>query len=237
MSRDESSPKFDVSELLVMDLMMGEEDWKPTPHGKYLSEVLASNNLVRGKSVLEIGSGTGNNTILLLRLGAAHVVATEITHSLSDTTRQNVERNVPDARVEYRVADWLSTGGKYDVVLTNPPFCLSGKQNRRYYIDSLILDAHKRLNPGGKVVFVQSSMADLPKTLRRLEENGFDTEVLGERSGPFRDYYYEAENFMEESRAVQDGFQTQDGVDYETLTVVAGTLRPYSPPAMAHITG
>ena len=235
MSRATDSPEPDVSELLVMDLMMGEEDWKPTPHGMYLSEVLASNNLVRGKSVLEIGSGTGNNTILLLRLGATHVVATEITHSLSDTTRQNVERNVPDARVEYRVADWLSTEGKYDVVLTNPPFCLSGKQNRRYYIDSLILDAHKRLNSGGKLIFVQSSMADLPKTLRRLEENGFDTEVLGERSGPFRDYYYEAENFIEESQAVQGGFQTQDGVDYETLTVVAGTLRPYSPPSMAHI--
>ena len=234
-SENALSDEKDTSALLQMDLIMNEDDWKPTPHGQCLSKVLASNNVVRGKTVLELGSGTGNHTILVARQGAVHIVATEITPALADTTRQNVERNVPDANVEYRVADWLFTEGTFDVVLTNPPFCRSGKQNRRYYIDSLILDAHKRLNPGGMLVFVQSSMADLSKTITRLGENGFATKVLGEHSGPFRDYYYEDEGFMAESRAVKGGFETRDGVDYETLTVVAGTLLPYTPPAMAHL--
>ena len=230
-----NAPTNTTEELLDMDLSMGDGDWKPTPHGQCLSEVLAENNLVEGKTVLELGAGTGNHTILFARQGAAHIVATEISQAFADTTRANVERNAPSASVECRVADWLSTEGEYDVVVSNPPFCVSGKQNRRYYIDSLILDAHKRLKPGGTLVFVQSSMADLAKTLRCLDENGYDTEVLGEREGPFRDYYYEDEAFMEESRAVEGGFETRDGVDYETLTVIAGTLRSYTPPAIAHL--
>jgi release factor glutamine methyltransferase len=218
-----------------MDLSMEAGDWKPTPHGQCLTEVLAENNLVKGKTVLELGAGTGNHTILLVRQGAAQIVATEISEAFAETTRVNVERNTVNAPVECRVADWLSTEGQYDVVVTNPPFCVSGKQNRRYYIDSLILDAHKRLKPGGTLVFIQSSMAGLAKTLRRLDENGYEARVLGERSGPFRDYYYEDEAFMEESRAVEGGFETRDGVDYETLTVVAGTLREYTPPPIAHL--
>jgi len=218
-----------------MDLSMEDGDWKPTPHGQCLAEVLAENNLVEGKTVLELGAGTGNHTILLARQGAKHIAATEITQALVDTTEENVKRNAPGASMEYRVADWLATEGTFDVVVTNPPFCKSGKQNRRYYIDSLILDAHKRLNANGTLVFVQSSMADLAKTLDRLNENGYDVRVLGERSGPFREYYFEDEDFMMESRAVEGGFEVKEGVHYETLSVIAATLRSYTPPAGAHV--
>ncbi|MDE0891769.1 MAG: methyltransferase [Planctomycetota bacterium] len=222
-------------DLLVMDLSMGAEDWTPTPHGQCLAEVLAENNLVEGKTVLELGAGTGNHTILLARQGAKHIVATEITQELVETTEVNVKRNVPEASMEYRVADWLATDGSFDVVVTNPPFCKSGKQNRRYYIDSLILDAHKRLNANGTLIFVQSSMADLAKTLERLNENGYEARAIGERRGPFRDYYFEDEQFMKESASVVGGFDVVEGVHYETLSVIAATLRDYTPPAGAHI--
>jgi len=222
-------------DLLVMDLSVGAEDWTPTPHGQCLAEVLAENNLVEGKTVLELGAGTGNHTILLARQGAKHIVATEITQELVETTEVNVKRNVPEASMEYRVADWLATDGSFDVVVTNPPFCKSGKQNRRYYIDSLILDAHKRLNANGTLIFVQSSMADLAKTLERLNENGYEARVIGERRGPFRDYYFEDEQFMKESASVVGGFDVVEGVHYETLSVIAATLRDYTPPAGAHI--
>ena len=50
--------------------------------------------------------------------------------------KQNFERNCPDfPNIEYRVADWLSLDGKFDLLITNPPFAKSGKQNRRYYIE------------------------------------------------------------------------------------------------------
>ncbi|MCP3914051.1 MAG: methyltransferase [bacterium] len=216
--------------LLRMNLEVGSGAWQPTPHGEFMGQMLAKHNLVEGRTVLELGAGCANHTIVLLRQGAAHIVATEISADLLETTRKNVERNEPDADcIEYCVADWLSVDGKFDVLVTNPPFCKSGKQNRRYYIDSLILDGHKRLRPGGTLLFVQSSMADLAKTQRMLGDNGFEYRVLGERQGPFRDYYFDDETFMSEIQDVEGGFEVRDGKHYETLYVVAAELQPYSP--------
>lgn len=225
------------SDLLKMDLTSEAENvWQPTPHGRFLAKVLSENNFVENLSVLELGSGVGNHTILLLRQGVKHLVATEITKEFQETTRRNVSKNLPEAtNIEYRVADWLDTAGQFDAVVTNPPFCKSGKQNRRYYIDSLILDAHKRLLPNGLLIFVQSSMADIAKTLRRLEENGFSAEVVDQEENLFRDYYFEDEAFMEEIQTVPNGFEVRDGSHYETLYVVKARLQSWSPPEGAHI--
>jgi hypothetical protein len=59
--------------------------------------------------------------------------------------------------------------------------------------------------------------------------------VIERRSGPFRDYYFEDKTFMEEIKQVPDGYTVQDGIHMETLNVIHGTLRPYSPPSIAHI--
>lgn len=214
------------AELLQMDLSFGGDDWKPTPHGKHLSATLAEHNLVRGKEVLELGAGVGNQTIVMVRQGATRIVATEIRKELLETTRRNVERNCPGAAVEYRVADWLDTGGEFDVIVSNPPFMKSGKANRRHFIDALIEGAPERLRPGGRIVFVQSSMADIAKTRAMLDANGFEARILATSEGPFRDYYFEDAAFMEEIRSVPNGFELRDGVYYETLFVVDALLKP-----------
>jgi len=222
-------------DLRAMELDCGADDWTPTPHGQLLGDVIAGHDLVAGKDVLELGAGVANHTILLARKGAASLVATEITFERAQTARRNFERNCPDyANAEFRVADWTSVDGRYDLLVTNPPFAVSGRRNRRYFIDALILDASKRLRDDGELLFVQSSMADTAKTLRRLEENGYDARILEERSGPFRDYYFEDETFMEEMRHVPDGFEIRDGIHYETLFVIHGRLRPWSPPEFVH---
>lgn len=222
--------------LMQMDLTVGDGDWQPTPHGEFLARMLAEHDLVSGKDVLELGAGSANHTILIVRKGARQVVATEITADQLETTKRNVEQNCPGAsNVEYRVADWLDTTGFFDVLVSNPPFCKSGKQNRRYYLDSFILDGHKRLRVGGQLLFVQSSMADLAKTQRMLEDNGFEHRVVGEHVGQFRDYYFDDEAFMQEMQSVPNGFHVRDGVYYETLYVVHAELQPYTPPPGAHV--
>ena len=214
------------AELLQMDLSFGGDDWKPTPHGKHLARTLAEHNLVRDKEVLELGAGVGNQTIVMLRQGAKRVVATEIREGLLETTRRNVERNCPAAAIEYRVADWLDTEGEFDVIVSNPPFAKGGKPYRRHFIDALIEGAAERLRPGGRLVFVQSSMADIAKTRAMLEANGFEPHILATSEGPFRDYYFEDAAFMEEIRSVPNGFELRDGVYYETLFVVDARLHP-----------
>ena len=214
------------AELLQMDLSFGSDDWKPTPHGQLLSRTLAEHNLVRDKEVLELGAGVANQTIVMLRQGAKRIVATEMREDLLQTTRHNVERNCPAAVIEYRVADWLDTEGKFDVILSNPPFAKGSMPYRRHFIDALIKDAPGRLRPGGRLVFVQSSMADIAKTRAMLEANGFEPQILATSEGPFRDYYFEDAAFMKEIRSVPDGFELRDGVYYETLFVVDARLQP-----------
>ena len=224
--------------LLAMDLRSGDDDWAPTPHGQWLASMLAEHDLVTGKDVLELGAGLANHTILLHRKGARSIVATEITPDLLATSRANFERNCGEGNdIEFRVADWLDTPDRFDLVVSNPPFCKSGKQNRRYYIDSLILDGHKRLRPRGELVFVQSSMADLAKTMRRLDENGYEAHEVGRTSGPFRDYYFEDAAFMEEIASVEGSYEERDGLKYESLIVVHAKIREWAAPATAHLPG
>ena len=219
-----------------MDLVAGEDDWSPTAHGLLLGDSIAAGDFVRDRDVLELGAGVGNHTILLLRKGASRIVATEITQSRIATARANVERNCPGLadRVEYRTSDWLDGDDKFDTVITNPPFAVSGRRNRRYFIDELILRASRRLRDDGELLFVQSSMADVSKTLRRLDENGYDARALDTRSGPFRDYYFDDPTFLEEARRVENGFEERDGVFYETLSIIHGKLRPFTPPEFSH---
>ena len=224
--------------LLTMDLRSGDDDWSPTPHGHWLATMLAEKDLVSGKDVLELGAGVANHTILIHRKGARSIVATEITGELIETSKVNFERNCGDgADIDFRVADWLSTPGRFDVVVSNPPFCQSGKQNRRYFLDSLILDAHKRLRPRGELVFIQSSMADFGETERLMDRNGFDVEVVGTTSGPFRDYYFEDQRFMEEIEGVEGAYELRDGFYHEHLRVYRGRLREWAPHTNAHLPG
>ena len=65
--------------LLSMDLRAGDADWSPTPHGHWLARMIAENDLVKDRDVLELGAGVANHTILTHRKGAKSIVATEIT--------------------------------------------------------------------------------------------------------------------------------------------------------------
>ena len=110
--------------LLQMDLSAGSDDWSPTSHGHWLARMLAENDLVRGRDVLELGAGVANHTILIHRQGARSIVATEITEQLLETMRENFERNCgTEADIWFWVVDWFSIEGCFDIVVFNLFFC------------------------------------------------------------------------------------------------------------------
>ena len=47
------------------------------------------------------------------------------------------------------------------------------------------------MNTGGRLIFINSSMIDIPRTIALMEECAMTVRILGETSGPFRDYYFE----------------------------------------------
>ena len=163
---------------LELTLDVPEGVWNPTPHGIHLGEMLLRIDFT-GKQVLELGTGCGIHAILLALRGAARLTLTEIDAAVCDNARHNLAANAVTTPTEYIVADWTAVPGAshagdapWDSVVTNPPFAKSGKRYRRYFIDMLILDAHKLVRPGGRLVFVQSSMGDIPRSLRLMAEHG-----------------------------------------------------------------
>ncbi len=214
----------------VLELDVPEGVWNPTPHGMHLANMLLRLDFT-GMYVLELGTGCGIHAILLARRGAARMTLTEIEPAISANARHNLARNGIRTPAEYVIADWTAVPGAshegkapWDCVVSNPPFAKSGKRFRRYFIDTLILDAHKLVRPGGRLIFVQSSMADIPRSIRQMEECGMQVTVVGETDGPFRDYYFRDPDYLREMASVPGSYTVRDGVHHERLIVFDATL-------------
>ncbi|MCH8913575.1 MAG: methyltransferase [Planctomycetes bacterium] len=198
--------------------------WNPTPHGIHLGNMLARMDF-SGEHVLELGTGCGIHAIIIARQGAAKMTLTEIDQPILDNARHNLAKHDVTCPTEYVLADWTRVdGGPFDTLVTNPPFAKSGKRYRRYFVDTLILDAHKLVRPGGRLIFVHSSMADIPRSINLMEQNGMSVRIVGETSGPFRDYYFEDPAYIKEMAAIPGCYTIQDGTHYERLIVFEATL-------------
>ncbi len=222
LQAQETTYRFGAVEV---DLDVPEGVWNPTPHGLHLRDVLATDLRFDDQHVLELGTGCGLHAVVLANRGAKALTLTEIDDETVELARHNVERHDVDIPVDYEVADWTSVdGGPYDALVTNPPFAKSGKQYRRYFIDTLILDTHKLVRPGGTLTFVQSSMADVPRSIGLMKECGMDVRAVAVTDGPFREYYFDDEEFLREAAEVPGGYAVRSGTYYEQLTVLQGTL-------------
>ncbi len=209
---------------VTIDLDVPEGVWNPTPHGMHLGNMILELDF-QDAEVLELGSGCGNHTILIAQKNPKKLTVTEIDQAILDNTRHNLLKNNIDIPVEYIVADWTHVNkGPFDILITNPPFAKSGKRYYRYFIDTLINDAHKLVKPGGRLMFVQSSMADVKRSISLMEEWGMDVRIVGRTKGPFREYYFEDKVFMENIEKFPGAYEIVDGQHIETLTVFESTL-------------
>lgn len=203
----------------VLKLDVLEKVWMPTPHGVHLGNMICKMDF-RDAKVLELGTGCGLHAILLVYRGASVLTVTEIAQKSMDNARHNIEKHGVQIPVDYQIADWTHVeGGPYDVLIANPPFAKSGKTYRRYFIDKLILDAHTLLKKGGRLVFVQSSMADIPRSVGLMHECGMKVRVVGETDGPFRDYYFDHPDYIVEMAQVPGAYSVRNGRHYERLIV------------------
>lgn len=201
--------------------------WRLTPHGVNLGHgMAAARSALCGKSVIEIGTGSGAHAIAALKLGARYIDVTEIDEGSLHTATNNAALN----QVAFRNAwlrDWFyfDPPESYDVVICNPPFGVVREPDRRHYIKTMIQESTRFLRSGGHLFFCQSSMADFPLTQQELTEAGFVFDHVFVSRGVFRDYYFTEPKFMEDARRVENGYELIDGVFVETLKTFLCTKR------------
>ncbi len=214
---------------LSLELDVPEGVWNPTPHGIHLGNMLMKLDFTN-EHVLEIGTGCGIHAILLAKRGAREITITELHAETNANALHNLRKHGVEIPIHQQVADWIQIegashqGGPWDTLVTNPPTAKAGKHYRRYFHDTLILDAHKLVKPGGRLIFINSSMIDIPRTIALMEECAMTVRILGETSGPFRDYYFEDDQYMLEMARIPGAYQMIDGVHHERLVVFEARL-------------
>jgi len=138
-------------------------------------------NISAGKSMLEIGTGTGIVAVFAA-MSRATVVATDINSSAIENARLNAERL--DVEVDVRegnLFDPIAGDEKFDLIFWNHPFNKSeeevddillraGFDHEYHGVKQYLREGHKYLSPGGKLLLGTGGFAD------REEINSFARE-------------------------------------------------------------
>jgi release factor glutamine methyltransferase len=146
--------------------------------------------------VLELGVGCG-----LIALCLAQTAKTVIGVDLNPHSVENAKHNAKQNSIKnahFIMGDLYQPVGKrqFDLICANPPYVPTPPDwiqtemietawnagcDGRKVIDRIISGAKEHITPNGRIVLVQSSLADIEKTFSALESCGFRTQILAEK--------------------------------------------------------
>jgi putative methylase len=116
-----------------------------------------TNDDVVGKTVLDLGCGTGRLALAASYLGAKLVVGVDIDKTAVKTAAENSEKAGFKPGVQWVIGDVNAVTGSFDTVLQNPPFGVQKRAADRKFLE-------KALEVGGVVY----SLHNHPRTDRHL---------------------------------------------------------------------
>jgi release factor glutamine methyltransferase len=151
---------------------------------------------IRGE-VLDLCTGSGVLAVAAADRATA-VTAVDASRPAVVCARANARLNGRRVRVLH--GDLFEPVGtrRFDVVLSNPPYLptpASGRrplggaaweagEDGRAVLDRVCRNAARHLRPGGSVVLVQSSLADVDRSSRLLADARLEVDVLASHEGP-----------------------------------------------------
>ena len=148
-----------------------------------------------GKSVAEVGTGSGVLSLAAARAGAERVVAIDINPNAALSAADNACLNGLEGRVLPVCCNLMSAVAPqplFDIVLSSPPSFAGEPRDvadRAWHagpdyrdIKALFADARARLKPGGRFYLLLSSDSDLGVLGRLIAEAGFAARLVDERS-------------------------------------------------------
>jgi putative methylase len=117
-----------------------------------------------GKSVLDLGCGTGRLSLAAAFLGAKSVVGIDIDETAVKTAAENAAASGLEADVEWVIGDIEAIAGRFDTVLQNPPFGVQKRSADRRFLE-------KALEVGDAVYSLHNHPYNDKQLLSRLKGN------------------------------------------------------------------
>jgi release factor glutamine methyltransferase len=154
-----------------------------------------------GERVLDMGTGCGILGILAAKKGCS-VVAMDVNPYAVRCARENATFNNVRGKMAFIQGDLftpLREAEKFYVILFNAPYlpadeseadswigrAWAGGATGRQIIDRFISEAPRHLKRAGRVLLMQSTLADVNETLRSFERGHLNAKVVTEFSLPF----------------------------------------------------
>ncbi|HKP97823.1 MAG TPA: methyltransferase [Fibrobacteria bacterium] len=120
-----------------------------------------------GKTVLDLGCGSGALSLAAFRLGAADVLATDNSAIATACAERNFALNRMPGRTLCSDLAEGAAGGEFDLILTNPPF--HNEAETDYSLPGRILQTLLRLlKPGGEAYLVANQFLDYSAPAEKL---------------------------------------------------------------------
>lgn len=181
------------SELAIMPTVF----WEPLDTVSLRRLLRENPDLVRGKSVLEIGTGSG--LLALCCRDAERIVATDINPQAIECARLNARRlGMP---IEFRLVpsnpgadsgafSVIKPGERFDLIISNPPWEDGKPRNWSEYalydsdfqlLRSILEGCRSRLKPGGRVILAYGCVSAIRVAQRICSELGMVAVVLDDR--------------------------------------------------------
>lgn len=146
-----------------------------------------------GKSVLDLGCGTGLFAVVAAKNGAREVWATDVSAEAAECAERNALRN--EVAIRVRVGDLFEPVGerRFDLIVTNPPQTpapeaawgpkFGGEDGLRFF-GRILREASDHLESGGRLLTMLISLADT-RRFTELASGRFRLEIVGESDREF----------------------------------------------------
>ena len=163
-----------------------------------LRALLRTSPLVDGKTVLEIGTGSGLVALCYLQAGARKVVATDINPMAVANARYNARLLDLNERLEVRLVSETEPGAyvvvgdteRFDVIISNPPWEDATPNTIGEYalydsdfslMRSILAGLRDHLKPGGKALLAYGCVAAIKAIEQNCTEYDLAVEILDDR--------------------------------------------------------
>lgn len=158
-------------------------------------------NVEKNEQVLDVGTGCGMLGILAAEK-AGSVVAVDLNPYAVGCAKENASLNNLRSKIAFIQTDLftaLNANARFDLILFNAPYlpapeseaeswigrAWAGGANGRQVIDRFLFQAPLHLKANGRILLMQSTLANVEETLRRLGEFNLQERVKAERKLPF----------------------------------------------------